>query len=409
MLRLLISLLLALPTIATATESLIWVGQPQPDQEQQPDVLVWTAWTGPSLVWLEEQLDTYGRIGGISIGIGSFTLGELRKEAVLAAQDTRIADVLVGVPHDQITELAGAGLLADVSTYATAEYLADLPDQASYAFRHDGALLGLPLTLEGPALLVNTALVPELPRSYSEFITSAGRLERHSTTAGFRFDFGNLYFAWAWLGSYGASLIDAGVGSQQAGLASPAAVSGARTLQDLRFEHALIPAGSDYESASELFAAARLGYIFDGPWAVARYFAASVPLTVMPVPPVVAGHSMAGFMTVHGVLVTSDSQARTAAANTAKWLVRSAAQLQLAEQAGRIPASIQAVDSLEHDEILYGFGMALRNARAIPTDTQMAQVWPALGRVLQQLDQEPLTDDQLLELLEQAQTRIDGD
>ncbi len=407
--RLLLCLLpLILTFTSVANENLSWVGNPRETPDQEPDVLVWTAWTGPSLDWLEDQLGTYGKIGGLSIAVGQFTLGELRKEAVQAADDARIADVLVGVPHDQLAELVAAGLLADVGAYATAEYLADLPDQASGAFVHDSVLLGLPLTLEGPALLVNTALVPDLPLSYAEFIENARTLQRRPGSDGFRFDFGNIYFSWAWLGSHGASLLPAGQTTDIPGLAGPAGLAGAQALQDLRFEFALIPQNTSYESARDAFASGTLGYIYDGPWAVAGYFAAGVPLTVMPVPAIEPGRAVAGLMTVQGVLVTSGSPSHTAAANTAKWLVRSAAQRELAANAGRIPASIQAVDALASDEILHGFGVALRNAVAVPTDARMARAWPALGRFLQRLDAAPLSAEQILDLLRESVEEIQG-
>ena len=192
---------------AAGGQELIWVGAPTDPADPEADVLVWTAWSGPSLSWLESQLNTFGKAGGLSIAIDSgFTLGELRKETVLAGEDVRVADVLVGVPHDQIQELVDAGLLADVSAYATADYLADLPEQASLAFRYGDALLGLPLTLEGPALLVNTRLVARLPETYDSFVRSALALEQRPGSHGFRFDFSNFYFAWAWLGSHGAEL-----------------------------------------------------------------------------------------------------------------------------------------------------------------------------------------------------------
>lgn len=403
---LLYSLLLLLPqtVLGAAARELTWVGVEATPANPDADVLVWTAWSGPSLEWLESQLDTFGNAGGLTIAIDSgFTLGELRKETVLAPEGTRVADVLVGVPHDQLAELVEDGLLADVSAYATAEYLLDLPEQASLAFVHEEQLLGLPLTLEGPALLVNTQLVPQLPDSYSQFISSAQTLERRPGSYGFRFDFSNFYFAWAWLGSYGATLFGP---DGSPGLTGPEAVAGARMLQNLRFQQTLIPEGSDYLQAHELFASGRLGYMYDGPWAVSSYFAAGVPLTVMPVPPVSDGQPLAGFMSVQGVLVTSGSRARTSAANTAKWLVRSAAQLQLARQAGRIPASVQAVEALADDQILHGFGLALRHAQAVPTNELMPRVWPALGRFLEQLGAAPLSDGQIAGLLEQARDHI---
>lgn len=390
--------LLLLISVGGAAPEPVRVGQAEaPDAPA--DVLVWTTWGGASLAWLEAELDAFGRASLRSVEIEQFTLGELRRQVVLAEETGRVADVLVGIPHDDIDELVDGGLLLDVSGYATAEYLTDLPDSASSAFNRNGQLLGLPLTLDGPALIVNTDLVTRLPPSYAAFIASARQVEE-GAGSGFRFDFGNFYFAYAWFRGHGASLYEGD--PPRLALNSDAGVRAATELQRLRFELELIPQGTTYEQAHELFASGRLAYTFNGPWAVSRYFETGVPVMIMPIPPLQAEVPFAGFMTVYGVLITADTPNRTDAANLAKWLVRSEAQLRLAEQAGRIPSSIRAVDALEDDVILHGFGMALRFAEATPTYAGMADLWQPVGRFLQQLDGQILSESQLAELLDQV-------
>ena len=383
--------------------------QAEPPETPEPELLVWTSYTGPSLEWLETELSSFATATGHSFEIRTMTLGELRQNTVLAESDTRVADLLVGVPHDEMAELVELGLLADVSSYATQDYLSDLPQEAAAAFRHGRELLGLPLTLEGPALVVNTDLVTRLPTTYEEFLESAGRANR-GLNRGLGLDIGNFYFAWAWLRSSGAMLFATDdSGRLTPALASDEAVAGALALQDLRFGRSLLPEDVSYEAAHELFSEGRLAYIYNGPWAVARYFEAGVPLTIMPVPPLVPGRPFSGFMSVQGVLVASRAADPLASANAAKWLVRSAAQLRLATGAGRIPASIAAVDELEADPVLHGYGIALRHAQAVPTVPLMAAVWQPMGRFLQELSSGVHTPQQLRSQLEQAGAEIAAD
>ena len=386
-----------------AAAETVMVGHPaHPDTRS--DVLVWTTYGGASLEWLESELETFGRASALTVEITHFTLGELRRQVVLAEETGRVADVLVGVPHDDIDELVDAGLLLDVGGYATSDYLTDLPASASGAFNRNGQLLGLPLTLDGPALIVNTDLVTELPQTYTDFISSAQELNT-GVNSGFGFDFGNFYFVYAWFRGHGASLYQ---GDPPAvALNSVAGVSAAAELQRLRFESGLIDQGTDYEQAHDLFASGRLAYTFNGPWAVTRYFEAGLPITVMPMPTVESGRPFSGFMTVYGVLVTTDTGNRTDAANVAKWLVRSEAQLRLANHAGRIPSSVRAVAALADDPILYGVGRALRHAEAIPTHESMPELWQPLGRFLKQLDEQAFTADQLAELLDRLVTEAE--
>lgn len=369
------------------------------------DLSLWTSFSGPSLDWLVRELELYGRAAGIAVGVTHYTLGELRQRAVLGAAEGGFADVLVGVPHDQIVELREAGMLADLAAFATADYLADLPEQAVLAFRSGEGLVGLPLALEGPALIVNTSLVPHSPATYDELVDLATARNRGGNS-GFMFDFGNFYFSFAWLRTHGGYVF----GRDQAGalrpddvgLATDGAILGALALRDLRWRHALLPEANDYATVDDRFATGDLAFTYNGPWTVARYFSAGVPLTVMPMPPLADGSPWVGPMSVTGVLVNGDSPARIQAANVAKWLVRSDAQLGLAREAGRIPASLAAVDALVDDEIIHGFGMALRNAEAVPNVPEMALVWQPLGAFLERLNSAHLSDDEVARLLREA-------
>lgn len=379
--------------VALGTTGVLAVGSAVADDE---DVLIWTTWTGPSLDWLESEVAAFARTGDLTYRIEQFTLGELRGGVMQDEGAGRKPDVLVGVPHDEISELVASQLLLDLRSFATSAYLADLPSQAAQAFAYGERLLGLPLTLEGPALLVNTSLVDSLPATYEEFAVDAGR-------RGLGLDFGNFYFTYAWFKGAGAELSGR---DGEPWFDADAALLGARSLQDLRFVHRALGPGSDYLSAHTSFRLGEVAYMFDGPWAVAAYFEAGVPLTVMPLPELLSGVPFSGFMTVTGVLVTEEARDRTVAANVAKWLVRSDAQLQLARQAGRIPASIRAADSLDDDDLLHGFGLALRYADAVPVVPLMAASWQPFGRLLQELDESLLSDDQLRELLANTADQI---
>ncbi len=367
------------------------------------DLTVWSAFDGASLDWLASQLDIWGRATGQAIEITVWSVGELRQRVMLEAELGTAADLFVGVPHDSIAELIADELLADVSSFATADYLSDLPEQAALAFASDGMLLGLPLALEGPALIVNTDRARELPESYDDLIELAVAYNSGGNS-GFMFDVDNFYFSYAWLRSFGGWLFgrDA-VGNHDPddiGLASPGALQGAKALRDLRFVHSLLPVGIGYADIRERFAAGQLAFVYDGPWSVSAYFASGVPLLVVPMPEVAPGQPWRGFMSVTGVLVNEHAQDRIGAANAAKWLVREEAQVELARDAGRIPASMSAVDAISDDELLHGFGMALREAEAVPNTVNMPRLWRPLGEALLELTTEPLSDSEVLLLLE---------
>src|SRR5690554_4612832 len=259
-------MIVLLGSLALAQEPLL-VGRPQAAGDSA-DLTVWSAFDGASLDWLASQLDIWGRATGQSIEITVWSVGELRQRVVLDSELGTAADIFVGVPHDSIAELVAEGLLADVSSFATADYLSDLPEQAGLAFASDGMLLGLPLALEGPALIVNTDRARELPGTYDDLIRLAVAYNSGGNS-GLMFDVDNFYFSYAWLRSFGGWLFgrDA-VGNHDLddiGLASPGAFEGAKALRDLRFVHSLLPERIDYAGVRERFAAGQLAFVYDGP------------------------------------------------------------------------------------------------------------------------------------------------
>lgn len=376
-----------------------------------PDLTVVTPWTGAAFAWLEGQLEMWPEAAGLNVRVLQLPLGEIRRQLLLPREEGEGADLLVGLPHDDIREPVRAGLLADLNAWTTAAYRSELPAATLSAFDSGEALYGLPLSVSGPALLVNTDLAGDaVPATYGEFIAAARQLNRGGTR-GFLFDLENFYFSWAWLRGHGAQLF----GAEPAGTPDPrsftldsdAALAGLEALRELRFGTGLFSGAGDHARADELFSAGRLAFTFAGPWSVAAPVAAGVPVEVRAVPPAVPGIPFSGFMTVEGVLVSALSPQPAVAVNAAKWLVRPAAQVELALQAGLVPARPSALAAApEEASLLAGFSRALEHAEPVPTAALMNRVWPELGELLRGLNRHEPGDGELPGLLEQAATRL---
>lgn len=346
---------------------------------------VWTTFGDQTLEWLQAEADSFTTYFGVPVNVVKLDLGELQQQALLAAPQGQAGDLFVGIPHDQLAGLAVGGVLADMTPYATGEYLADLGEQARLAYTYAGRLFGLPMFVEGPALIVNTDLVPVLPQTYEDFIEVARSLTT-ADTFGFMFDAPNFYFAYGWLHTFGGYVFgrDA-TGSLVAsdlGLANEGAVVGAQALKDLRFRHGLIPAGTNYDVANGLFIDGALAMIYNGPWAVSQYREAGVDIEIVPVPPLADGTEFSGFMGVQGVLMNQFSPNQVNAANFAKWITRTDAQVDMARLSGRIPASQSALAQVSDDPTIAGFGVALLNSEPMPNVPEMGQVWGPMGSAL---------------------------
>ncbi|MGL4610268.1 MAG: maltose ABC transporter substrate-binding protein [Trueperaceae bacterium] len=377
----------------------------------QEGLTIWTPFSDQSREWLESETEAFTAAFGVPVEIVQLELTELRQQMLLAAPQGEAGDVIVGIPHDQIGELAAGGVLADMGGYATQTYLDDLNPQAKLGYTFGGKLFGLPMFVEGPALIINNDLVPEVPATYEDMIAKAKELTDESAgTYGFLFDINNFYFAYNWLHSTGGYVFgrddtNAPVPTD-IGLANEGAIKGAEMLKALRHTDGLIPAGMTYDVANGQFLDGASAMMYTGPWAIAGYNDAGLNITVAPIPPMADGTPFAGFMGIQGVLLNEFSANKVDAANLAKWLTRKDAQVSLAELSGRIPASQSALADVQDDPIIAGFGAALANAEPMPNIPEMGQVWGPMGNALTLITE--TADSDVAGTLTQAVSEIAG-
>ena len=356
---------------------------------------VWTTVSDQTLEWLEGETASFTAAFGVPVNVVKLDLGELAATVLRAAPQGEAGDLFVGVPHDQIGAMAEGGVLADMSVYATPGYLADLSEQARLAYTFAGKLFGLPMWVEGPALIVNTDLVPNAPATYEEMIALAQELTT-ADTFGFMFAAADPYFGYLYIRSFGGYVFgrdaDGSLNPRDVGLNSEGAIRGAQALKDLRYAYGLLPAGVNYEVANGLFVDGVLAMIFNGPWATSQYASAGVNFAVMPVPPMADGSEFGAFMGVQGVLMNQFSSNKVDAANFAKWITRGDAQISMAQLSGRIPASESALAAVGDDPTIQGFGLALLNAEPMPNIPQMGQYWGPAGNALDVILASPDSD-----------------
>lgn len=376
----------------------------------QQSLTVWTHFGESDLEWLQSEAAAFEAAFGVPVTLTRIELTELKQKMLLSAPQGEAADLIVPIPHDQLGELAEGGVLADMSDFATDAYLSDLSDAAELAFTFNGRLFGLPVYVEGPALIVNTDLIPEdeLPATYEDMIAQAKELTG-GDSYGFLFDNKNFYFAYNWLRSNGGYVFgrDAGgdLDASDLGLANEGAVRGAEQIKALQHTHGLIPAGTDTSVAEGLFNSGSAAMIYNGPWMIPNAEAAGIPMTVIPVPPMADGSEFGGFIGVQGVLMNQFSTNKATAANFAKWITRPDAQVSLAERSKRIPASVSAAERIE-DPVLAGFADAYANGEPMPNIPAMGKVWQPMADALAAILESP--DSNVSQLLEGAASQIQG-
>ncbi len=374
---------------------------------QQP-VTVWTHFGDTDLEWLQSQAASFEQNFGVPVQITRIDLGEIKQKMLLSAPEGEASDLIVPIPHDQIGEMAAGGVLADMSQFSTEQYREDLSEQALLAFTFNNRLFGLPMYVEGPALVVNTDLVPESPATFEDFISQAESLTSEGNF-GFLYDIKNFYFSYVWINSLGGYVFDRGdngdLEPNDLGLANEGSVEGAELMRSLQYEYGLIPADTDTQVAEGLFVDGKLGMIYNGPWMMTN-IPENISVSVIPIPAMADGTEFNGFMGVQGILMNEFSQNKTTAANFAKWVTRPEAQVDLANRSGRVPSSQGAAEQVADDPVIAGFSEALANAVPMPNIPEMGQVWEPMASALTVILESP--DSNIEAALETAISEIQG-
>ena len=359
---------------------------------QARPLLAWTPLDGPAYETLARDVADFADLFDAPVDLERRDLADVVQRLRSESGDVPVPDVIIGLPHERAAELAASGLLRDLSGIATSTFLDDLAPSALRAFESGATLVGLPISVEGPALLYDRARIEAPPADYDAWVALAERLA-DGDADGLAFDAENLYFAYGWIATHGGYVFGTGpdgrARTDDVGLANDGAVRGVRALQALRFEHDQIPAGTDYARATARFRSGDVAMTIDGPWTVGPARRAGVDVGVAPLPPLADGTPWTGFMTVDGVVVPRTAATGTDLANLAKWLVRPEAQRDYANDAGRVPASRSAGTSDLIAAEIRGFAAALFDAEPIPSVPEMGRVWGPVERALQRILNDP--------------------
>lgn len=378
---------------------------------QAQSLTVWTHFQDESLAWLEGEIAGFQAAFGTEVELVYVPVNEMVQNLLLNAPEGQGPDLVATIPHDQLGQLAEGGVLAGMEQFATPEYLQDLTEQSRLAFTLNGQLYGLPMYVDGPALIVNRGLVPEGPDTLEEMIATAQELTTADTYGFLQVqDLETFYHNYAYIHGLGGYVFgrdaEGNLDPSDIGLANEGAVRAAELVRSLRYDYDLIPPGVSYDIMHGQFLEGAAAMVVNGPWAIPDYVAAGIDVDVMPIPPSEDGTEYAGFIGVQGVVLNEFSDNKLEAANLAKWLIRADAQVGLAEAGGRIPASQSAAEQVSDDPVIAGFAEALANGQPMPNIPEMGAVWTPMQTAFALILESP--DSDIPTILENAVSEIRG-
>lgn len=360
-------------------------------------VTIWTHFTEvQELEWLKAQALAYEGLSGVQVDVIEVPFDDIRQKLTLGAAQGDAADLVVTIPHDWVGELAASGVLEPFDRHADADYLADLEPVAVDALSYQGRLFGIPMFMEGIALLYNRDLVERAPESWDEFLTVAQE-QSAAGRFGFLYQLDIPYYGYGWWNAYGGYIFGAspegGLSASDIGLGGEAGYAAAQFIKDLRFTYGLVPEGIDYPVANGAFLDGAAAMILNGPWAVGDYREAGLNFGIAPMPSPPGARGPWGPMVgVQGIVLNAYAADKEASVAFAEYIVAPERQVAFNQAGGRIPVALAATAALADDPVVQGFSASIALGDPMPNIPEMGRVWGAWGNALQLVLQSPTSN-----------------
>jgi arabinogalactan oligomer / maltooligosaccharide transport system substrate-binding protein len=304
--------------------------------------------------------------------------GDIKQKLILGAAKGEGADLVLSLPHDQLGEMAAAGVLEPMDKYLTNK--GDINRTALSAMTYQGQLFGLPMFAEAVGVVYNKKLIKAVPGTWPGFLAAAQRLtDAKKGTYGYLANLGDVYAQYGVISAFGGYVFKNNAGTldvKDLGVGNAGVAKAMGFLNDLRFKDKLIPTGVDGAVAKAQFLGGNLAMYLTGPWDMGDIKKAGIDfgIAAFPTPPGASG-KWSPFVGVQGVLMNSYSKNKAAAAKFAKFIITPDSQVAFNKAGGRIPISNRAVSQLRSDPVVSGFSKNIAAGVPMPNVPQMGAVW----------------------------------
>lgn len=192
------------PTAIEATEPVL---VPSPVSALSGGVEVWLSWDATELQGLGSIIESFKQeYPGVTVSIAYYASDRVRESLRQAVEAGGGPTLLLG-PSMWGPDLLRAGLIHEVGDRVTPEIHARIRPLAWGQAVYQGAILGLPLEMQGVVLYRNTWLVPEPASTLDELLATAQALRQSGQGVGASFDFGFL-FSGSQLATCGGGILD---------------------------------------------------------------------------------------------------------------------------------------------------------------------------------------------------------
>ncbi|GAB6939023.1 sugar ABC transporter substrate-binding protein [Isoptericola variabilis] len=378
------SILLASALATTLALTACGSGEPSGDASADADASATPSASGSLTVWVDETreaavttaAEAYEAESGVDVEIVQKNFEDIRADFLAQVPTGEGPDITVGA-HDWLGEFTANGVVAPIELGDSA---GDFIPVSVQAFTQDGQVYGLPYAIENIALIRNTELAPEAPKTYDDMVAAGKK-------AGTKFPFliqsdgdkGDPYTYYPFQTSFGAPVFeqnDDGSYRPELALGGENGEAFATWLGE-QGEEGNLSTDISYDIAVEAFAKGQSPFVIGGPWMLEQF--KDLDLAVDPIP--APGDQPAQpFVGVQGFYVSAQSKNALLANDfLVNYMSTPEAQTALFEAGGRPPALVEAADAASEDPLVAGFREVGASAVPMPSIPEMGSVWSFWG------------------------------
>lgn len=353
------------------------------DETASSEILIWA--DSAHYKALDDTAADYKSKTGVDVIVQKVDLSMIEANMQEYAPQGSGPDLFVG-QGDWVGTFADGGLIDPVTL---GDKVDSFRDVATAAFQYEDKSFGVPLITENVALLRNTVLAPEAPKSVEDMASAglalkkAGKVELPiALPVGKHGDAYHWYPMYSAAGGYIYGLQADGTYDQtDVGVGKAGSVAAAKQLAKLSEEGA-IDSRTAAGDATNAFAAGKTAFLIAGPWAVAPAQKAGISFAVEPIPGFasIKDSRSQAMVESEGLMLSAFAPHAEAAQQYLADTVMTTAFMDAMHQADtRAPAWTESYTKAATDPITKAFGDYADASVATPTLPTMDDAWTALS------------------------------
>jgi arabinogalactan oligomer/maltooligosaccharide transport system substrate-binding protein len=350
---------------------------------------------GKLVIWADDKrtaalkpfAEKFGQENGVTVEVQAVSK-DLQTNFVTASQQGSGPDVVVGA-HDWIGNLVQNGAIDPVQL--SADQKGAFNPTAVKAVTFNGQVYGVPYAMENLALIRNTDLAPEAPKTIEDLVTAGKKLQAEKKTSevmclqvGQNGDAYHIYPLYTSAGGYLFGTTSSGdYDPKDLGVAKPEAAAAFKKIAALGEKGAgALKRSITGENFSATFTGKKCAYLVSGPWAIADIKKAGIKYDISPVPGFAGGKEAAPFVGVQAFYVAAKGKNKALAQEfVANYTTKPDLAVALYQAEPRPPALTAALDQVKgSDPDLAKFQEAGKNGQVLPAIPAMNAIWDPFGK-----------------------------